>query len=103
MEIEGTNSLLFIQDYSLKFLFQIRLSPFFPPSILISKSLSALVSPSLWIVELCIHFHNVNYLERAFYLEILTNRFFLQYLVSVNVSFSSFRAFDLFIIGYLGK
>jgi hypothetical protein len=53
---------------------------------------------------LCIYFHNVNYLERAFDLEInFTNRFFLLYLLSVNISFSSFRVFDLLIIEYLGK
>jgi hypothetical protein len=75
----------------------------FPPSALISKSLMASVFPSIWIVELCIYIHIVNYLERAFNLEILANRFSLLYLLSVNISFSSFRGFDLFIIGYLGK
>jgi hypothetical protein len=55
------------------------------------------------VVELCIYFHNVNFLERAFNLKILTDRFFLLHFLSVNISFSSFRGFDLFIVGYLGK
>jgi hypothetical protein len=39
-------------------------APKLPPSVLISKSLTASIFPSLWIVELRIYFHNVNYLER---------------------------------------
>jgi hypothetical protein len=68
MEIEGqTHSSLHktvLLGFVSKFHFLSVPAPKFPPSVLISKSPTASVFPSLWIVELCIYFHNVSYLER---------------------------------------